>query len=204
MLWGEKEEREWEKAQERESSPDLLFSLRSLRAQMFMVCINYWGLENVPHSWVSSSSAEAQTYHSLTRLLSLILDSLTVNPSRRTRNCNSWETELLLFFNGFFSFCFQLSPSFFSHTHSTLSTNDIFLRSAPAIMFLHIFELLSVFCLVLFSLQSLSSFLNSPLSSSLSHLASLCVRRYSLSLFEVCCSAPFPAHVVSNRPTWVW
>lgn len=56
------------------------------------------------------------------------------------------------------------------------------------------------FCLVLFPPRCLISFLP---SLSLSHIASLCVRRYSLSLSVVCCSALFPAHVVSNRPTWV-
>lgn len=72
------------------------FSLLSLQAQMFMVCINYWGLENVPHSGVAVQKPRLITFP-FPRSLSL--NSLTVNPSRHTRSSDSWETELLLFSN---------------------------------------------------------------------------------------------------------
>lgn len=72
------------------------FSLLSLQAQMFMVCINYWGLENVPHSGVAVQKPRLITFP-FPR--SLCLNSLAVNPSRHTSSSDSWETELLLFSN---------------------------------------------------------------------------------------------------------
>lgn len=63
---------------------------------MFMVCINYWGLENVPHSGVAVQKPRLITFP-FPR--SLCLNSLAVNPSRHTSSSDSWETELLLFSN---------------------------------------------------------------------------------------------------------
>lgn len=81
---------------ERERPPVLIFSLLSLQSQMFMVCINYWGLENVPHSGVAVQKPRLITFP-FPR--SLCLNSLAVNPSRHTSSSDSWETELLLFSN---------------------------------------------------------------------------------------------------------
>lgn len=73
-----------------------LFSLLSLQAQMFIVCINYWGPENVPHSGEAAQKLRLITFP-FPR--SLCLNSLAVNPSRHTSSSDSWETELLLFSN---------------------------------------------------------------------------------------------------------
>lgn len=63
---------------------------------MIMVCINYWGPENVPHSGVAVQKPRLITFP-FPR--SLCLNSLAVNPSRHTSSSDSWETELLLFSN---------------------------------------------------------------------------------------------------------
>lgn len=112
MLWGEKGERG--------SPPDLFFSLLSLQAQMFMVCINYWGPENVPHSGVAVQKPRLITFP-FPR--SLCLNSLAVNPSRHTSISDSWETELLLFSN-----------TTQSWPHTTIST-VLFEKSSTFIFF---------------------------------------------------------------------
>lgn len=214
-----------ERVRERELSRPP-FSLLSLRAQMFMVCINYWGLENVPHSGTSSGAVQEP------RLITLSRDSFTVNPSKCTskRRQLGNRTIAILQRHSIMTTSDHLHtlikrmirPPSFSISHSLSSASrslvpsclvvsrllknvcvkDVSLRRISTVLhFTFKVDLVSVLCSSLLTL-SLHFGLPPTLSRSISLLASLCVGRYTLSSTEVFALLRFQ-HMVSNRPTWV-
>lgn len=190
MLWREKE-REGET-----TSPP--FSLLSLQVQMFMVCINYWGLENVPHSGVAVQKPRLITFP-FPR--SLCLNSLAVNPSRHTSSSDSWETELLLFSNTTQSWPHRtISTAFFKKKKKKKNP-----KPSRVIFFYFILRVCQDSC-------------SDPHATTAAISLYCCfhaflARRYwpSPSLPSLLvpvwggfrCWAPLDAHVVSNRPAWV-